>query len=147
MSSDLKLKVKTAIDECKTHAKINHYRTVSDIAEIMNVDTWVLFKWLEKSRIPAEEIPAFEKACGCNALTKCIAEIAGLLTIPAQTGCFAVVKNSADVHLHVANAMFEALKSEGDVIHSKDAVKSISQAIESLAWLRHQISVSGDKNV
>lgn len=146
MASSPKSQIKAAIDECLAQAKHNHYLDTNDIARMMDVDVWVLYKWVEKSRIPVEEIPSFEKACGCNALTKCMAAISGYLTVPAPTGGASVAKTSAVVHLHVASAMFEALESEADATRCKSAVKLISQAIESLAWLRHQISVNGDKN-
>lgn len=145
MASDLKSQIKAAIDECRAHAKLNYFRAVKDIAEIMGVDVWVLSKWVENSRLPVEEIPAFEAACGCNALSKCLAAAGGYMTIPAPTGRYAKVASSAEVHLHVAAAIAESVAAEIDPSSSDEAVMAISKAIESLAWLRNQLSITGGK--
>ena len=143
MESKYKSRIKAAIRKCLGHAKRVHYRGVAEIAKLMGVDKWVLEKWIEHARLPVEEIPCFEMACGCNDLSKCIASIAGYMTIPASTGRFAKAASIAEVHLHVAAAISESVAAEIDPSSADEAVMALSNAIESLAWLRHQLAGKG----
>lgn len=141
MSATLESRIHTAIRECLDHAKRVLYRDVASLAELMSLDNkWVLFKWAETGRIPAIAIPAFEEACGSNALSKCLAEAAGGLTIPAPTGRLARVTTSAETHLLAASAIAKAVSAEIDHSKTDEAIRAINGAIEALAWLRHQLA-------
>lgn len=144
MASKSTSRIKAAIRRCLRHAKRIHYRDVADLANLMGVDKWVLEKWLANARIPVEEIPSFELACGCNDLSKCVASIAGYTTIPASTGRLSRATSAAEVHLHVASAIAESVAAEIDHSLSGKAVIALSNAIESLAWLRRQFYEIGD---
>lgn len=141
MTVALESRIQSAIREYLDHAKRVLYRDVANLAELMSLDNkWVLFKWVETGRIPAVAIPAFEAACGSNALSRCLAEKGGSMTIPAPTGRFARVASSAETHLLVSTAIVKAIAAEIDTSKAGEAVRAINGAIESLAWLRHQLA-------
>ena len=141
MTVALESRIQSAIRECLDHAKRVLYRDVANLAELMSLDNkWVLFKWVETGRIPAVAIPAFEAACGSNALSRCLAEKGGSMTIPAPTGRFARATSSAEAHLLVSTAIVKAITAETDTSKAGEAVRAINGAIESLAWLRHQLA-------
>ncbi|MGQ0711004.1 MAG: hypothetical protein ACT4NV_14805 [Rhodoferax sp.] len=141
MSVPLESRIQTAIRDCLDHAKRALYRDVASVAELMGLENkWVLFKWSETGRMPAIAIPAFEEACGSNALSKCLADAGGTLTIPAPTGRLARVTTSAEAHHVTAMAIAKAVSAEIDPSKTDEAVRAINGAIEALAWLRHQLA-------
>lgn len=141
MTVALESRIRSAINECLDYAKRVLYRDVASLAELMSLDNkWVLFKWVETGRIPAVLIPAFEAACGCNALSRCLAKEGGSMTIPAPTGRFARVASSTETHLLVTTAIATAIAAEINASKAGEAVRAINGAIESLAWLRHQLA-------
>ncbi|SFB28272.1 hypothetical protein SAMN05216248_10451 [Pseudomonas simiae] len=74
------------LELCKDFAKEAHNMSVERIAVEMGVtDQWTVYKWLQTGRMPANMIRPYERACGCDYVTRWIAASAGRLTIVIPT--------------------------------------------------------------
>jgi len=140
--------LETAIQEagaaCLKHAKAQRYRDVSDVATAMGLkNDWVLFKWAQTGRFPAVVIPEFERACGATLLSKCLAESAGLLAIPAPTPEPLAPCSWAQVNSTVAQAMAQAAIAVNAADQQVPAIKAINKAMDALATMRHQLAQDG----
>ena len=126
--------VQAAIRACLHVAKTERYQGIGEIADAMQVSRDVLYKWAQTGRIPATEIPSFERACADVALTRCLAAAQGYLLVPVAIDAPVDQLRLAQVHQHVAEAMLAAVEVDNNAVA---AVRSITKAINSLAALRH----------
>ena len=133
--AELEESARRAIRECADHAKTALYKTIGAIAHEMGEHEWVLYKWIETGRIPATSVPAFERACGCNAVTRSLATAANLLVIQAPLS----KTSSCAEALHLTGrAIALTTRSEKLTGKNKDeAMRALNAAIESLASVRH----------
>ena len=127
--------IAVAIRDCLNTAKAKFYRDIGDVADTMGVNREVLYKWVQTGRIPAVHIAYFEQACGDAALTRALAAAQRFLLVP-EAAQVPLQVDLATVHCQIASAILAAATAQVDVAQTGQAVRSITQAINSLAALR-----------
>ena len=132
------LDIGTAIRDCLSTAKATRYRNINDVAAAMDVSREVLYKWVQTGRIPAVQVPAFEQACADASLTRALAAAQGYLLVPATADSQTPELALATVQSQVAAALLAAATAQVDTAQAGQAVRSITQAIDGLAALRHR---------
>lgn len=137
MNACLLPQIQAAIRDCLHVAKTERYQGIGEIADAMQVSRDVLYKWAQTGRIPATEIPSFERACADVALTRCLVAAQGYLLVPVAIDAPVDQLRLAQVHQHVAEAMLAAVEVDNNAVAAGAAVRSITKAINSLAALRH----------
>ena len=141
MNQPMETAVQVAIQACIAHAKQELYRDIGDVAALMGVNQWVLYKWVQAGKLPAVHIPAFECACGANHLSKCLAAACGLLTIKAPPAAGYTQVDWTLAQWEVAKAMADAAGAAVDPGKTKQALKAVNAAMDALASTRHQLAL------
>ena len=130
--------IQAAIRDGLKTAKAVCYRQINDVADAMGVNRDVLYKWAQTGRMPAVHVPDFEKACADAAVTRVLAAAQGYLLVPISVDTQTPQLDMARVHCQVASAMLAAATAQVDAGQADEAVRTITQAINSLAALRHR---------
>jgi len=98
--------LRQALELCKDHAKDRKNRSVEQIAEEMGLtDHWVVYKWLQTGRIPANLIRPFERACGISYVTRWLAASGDCLLVPVPTGKSIQPRDLADLGSSFGSAL------------------------------------------
>ncbi|MFJ4141443.1 hypothetical protein [Pseudomonas sp. NPDC089734] len=124
-----------ALELCKDFAKDIHNQSVERIAVEMGLsDHWTLYKWLQTGRMPANLIRPYERACGCDYVTRWIAASAGRLTIEMPSGrkCSAEDMQALQELLTTASGKLLAFYSKNS--EADETLAAIQAAMEALAW-------------
>ncbi|MDE1531662.1 hypothetical protein PVE90_18300 [Pseudomonas carnis] len=115
--------------------------SVERIAVEMGVtDQWTVYKWLQTGRMPANMIRPYERACGCDYVTRWIAASAGRLTIVIPTGRNCTAKDMQALQELLTTAAGKLLAFYANNIDADDALAAIQAAMEGLAWHRGNVS-------
>ncbi|MBK3440775.1 hypothetical protein [Pseudomonas lactis] len=134
-----------ALELCKDFAKEIHNLSVERIAVEMGLpDHWALYKWLQTGRMPANLIRPYERACGCDYVTRWIAASAGRLTIEMPSGrkCAAEDMQALQELLTTAAGKLLAFYSKNS--EADATLAAIQAAMEALAW--HNGNVAQTQN-
>lgn len=133
------LDLRDAMDWCIKYAKAKHNRSVDNIAEIIGVNKWTLYKWIADCDMPSRLIWNFEFACGCNYITRYMVERTGkmVVEIPKGKACGApdIQRLQETYHLVVG----ELMKFYGDQTNIDQALQAIQSALEQTAWHRSNV--------
>lgn len=130
-----------ALELCKDHARVKKNMSVEKIADAMGVtDHWIIYKWFQTGRIPANLIHPYEYACGINYVSRWIAASAGNMLVPIPSG--RCLKATDVIELH--NGFGLALQLLTDLYAGKADVQQTLDALTShmvdVAW--HQRNVA-----
>lgn len=129
-----------ALELCKDHARERHNLSVERIAERMGLpDHWAVYKWIQTGRIPANLIPAYEAVCGINFVTRWLAAAAGMLVIAPPTGRDATAADMQVLQELLNTAVGQLLQFYAGKAQAPEALASIQQAMEGLAWHRGNV--------
>lgn len=129
------------LELCKDFAKEAHNMSVERIAVEMGVtDQWTVYKWLQTGRMPANMIRPYERACGCDYVTRWIAASAGRLTIVIPTGRNCTAKDMQALQELLTTAAGKLLAFYAENIDADDALAAIQAAMEGLAWHRGNVA-------
>ena len=129
------------LELCKDFATEAHNMRVERIAVEMGVtDQWTVYKWLQTGRMPANMIRPYERACGCDYVTRWIAASAGRLTIVIPTGRNCTAKDMQALQELLTTAAGKLLAFYAENIDADDALAAIQAAMEGLAWHRGNVT-------
>lgn len=133
-----------AMEACISFALHKHRRTIDHIAADMGLaNKWVLYKWIENSRIPAVLIRPFEAACRCDFITRWLAHSSHQLLIPIPTGRLPkdsdIATLQASLSITATNLIaFAAGREQADTV-----IAAITSAMEHLALHRENVARAG----
>lgn len=130
-----------ALELCKDYAKEAHNMSVERIAIDMGVtDQWTVYKWLQSGRMPANMIRPYERACGCDYVTRWIAASAGRLTIDVPTGRNCTAQDTQALQELLTTAAGKLLAFYAKTCEADETLAAIQAAMEGLAWHRGNVS-------
>lgn len=129
--------VTQAIGACVRHARQTHYRSIAELAKTMLVSTDSLYKWVQTGRIPAVEIPNFEKACGIDALSRALSRAAGNIAV-----CHPQGEQRKEVTTNHLQQQFHQLVGQllDDAADGEVKIGAINAVMDLLAQLRENIA-------
>jgi hypothetical protein len=129
-----------AMELCKDFAKEAHNKGVERIADEMGVtDHWSVYKWLQTGRMPANFILPYERACGCDYVTRWIAASSGRLTIPMPTGRKCTAQDTQALQELLTTATGKLLAFYANNSEADETLAAIQEAMEGLAWHRGNV--------
>ena len=96
-----------ALRDCKDFALQRKQLSVERIATLMGASSDSLYKWLATGRLPANLIPVYELACGCNYVSDFLAAGANRLVIPLPTGRKVTAQELPEINVSCAQAVQE----------------------------------------
>lgn len=123
----------------KDFARERHQLSVERIADLMGVTHDSLYKWLSTGRMPANLIPVYEHACGCQFVTHWLSTSSGKLVIDIPTGRGASAESIQELQqcLHaVVGRLMEFHKGETT---AEVTLSATLAALEDLAWHHHNV--------
>ncbi len=126
--------LRDALRLCKDHALEKKNYSVERIADLMDVSSDLLYKWLSNGRMPASSIPAYEYICGINFVTRWLAASTGHLMIAAPTGRNASASDMQALQEVLHAAAGQLLKFYSGNAVAADVLAAIQQGMEGLAW-------------
>ncbi|MFP4131298.1 MAG: helix-turn-helix transcriptional regulator [Thiohalospira sp.] len=124
---------------CLDYAQHRYNRSVAQVAELIGVSEWTVYKWMSEGSIPTQRLRPFEHATGATYLTQYLAATAQKLVvdIPAGQHC------NEDNLLDLQNAANEAIRlltefyrEDGD---TSQVLEGINQAMKGLAGHRENV--------
>jgi len=65
--------LRDALRLCKDHALERSNYSVERIADLMDVSSDLLYKWLSTGKMPVSSVPAYEHICGISLVTRWLA--------------------------------------------------------------------------
>lgn len=129
-----------ALYQCLQAAKTQGYRSVDAVALAMNVDVWVLRKWVQDNRLPASQIHAFESACGSDALISYLAAERGFVLVPlSQSRDHITVDDALGLQRVVLEGIAAGLSATEPTLNWS-AIDALTTAITALCSLRQRIA-------
>lgn len=129
-----------ALELCKDFAKEIQNKSVDRIADEMGVaDHWSVYKWLQTGRMPANLIRPYERACGCDYVTRWIAASAGQLTIAIPTGRNCTAQDTQALQEVLTTAAGKLLAFYAKNCDADETLAAIQAAMEGLAWHRGNV--------
>lgn len=132
--------LRQALELCKDHARERLNRSVERIADEMGLtDHWIVYKWVQSGRIPANLIRPFERACGIDLVTRWLACSGGRLLVDIPAGRTADPVEMAALQAVVHEAVGRLLQFYAGKAEAGDTLASIQQAMEGLA--SHHLNV------
>lgn len=91
--------LRQALEFCKEYARETKNLSIERIAELMGItDHWIIYKWIQTGRIPANLIAPYEVVCGIDFVTRWLAASSGKLLISMPTG--RALKDADVIELH-----------------------------------------------
>jgi hypothetical protein len=128
------------INACLKHAEEHYGMTVKDIAQVMNVKMWTLFKWLESGRLPLAEVDKFEAACHARYITRHLADTAGLILVTKPRQMETPENALVTINSASANAISAIAAYIGGAKNKQGTAKAIDAAIEALVWQKSRLT-------
>lgn len=133
--------LREALELCKEHAREKLNRGLERVADEMGItDRWIIYKWFQSGRIPANLIRPFETACGIDYVSRWIAASSGRLLVDIPTG--RNLSSSDVVALH--NGFGAALQLLTDFYAQKaqapQTLAALTAHLEDVAWHRANIA-------
>jgi hypothetical protein len=129
-----------AMRACLDYALHKHNRSVAQVAELIGVTEWVVYKWMSDGSIPSKRIRPFEFACDATFVTHYLASSAQKLIIDIPTG----KKTNNEGMMDLQNTLNESVKVlcefyKGD-LQAKDVMGVVTAGIAELASHRENVS-------
>ena len=131
-----------AMRMCKEFALDRHNLSVESIATRMGVTVDSLYKYLGTGRMPANLVPAYEHACGCQFVSLWYAANTGKLVIDRPTGRAVTQTDMVEFNSGFARALqllsdFHANPGQAD---AESVLAALSSHLEQVAF--HHRSVA-----
>lgn len=131
--------LRDALRLCKDYALEKKNYSVERIADLMNVTSDLLYKWLANGRMPASAIPAYEHICGINFVTRWLVISSGHLLIQVPTGRNADAEDMQALQELLHTAVGQLIQFYGGKSDATAALAAIQQGMQGLAW--HKVNV------
>lgn len=131
--------LRDALRLCKDHALEKRRYTVERIADLMSVTPDALYKWLATGKMPANHISSYEHICGINLVTRWLSTSAGFLVIEPPTGRNVKAADMQELQELLTTAVGSLLRFYDKRADATEALASIQQGMEGLAW--HRVNV------
>ncbi|MBB4867202.1 hypothetical protein HNP46_006113 [Pseudomonas nitritireducens] len=126
--------VHAAMKRCFQEAKANRQMSAERVADVLGVNVWRLYKWLETGRLPISYIPAFERACGAHYVTEALAKAnhAVVADFPAGRRPSAAEFHAVQVKLLAATgALVDLEMGKASAEEADEAIWAALQALSS----------------
>ncbi|WP_153117397.1 hypothetical protein [Rhodocyclus tenuis] len=132
--------LRTAFEQDKRTAIIEHRRGIERIAELMNnVKPATLYDWIDEVRMPVHALPAWEHATGGSSVMRYLSSQGGRLLIDIPRGRALVTCDVQGLQRVTHEAIGTLLKfSEGEAT-ADDAMAALLHAMGALAWHRENV--------
>lgn len=127
--------LRNALELCKEHARVVLNLSVERIADAMGLpDHWIIYKWIESGRIPANMIRPFELACGIDFVTRWLAGTNGKLLIDVPSGRDLTETDIVELHNGFGAALallsdFYAGRADADA-----TLAALTSHLQQVAW-------------
>lgn len=126
--------LRQATEWCKEYARQVHNLSVEQIAEGMGLaDHWVLYKWFQNGRMPAVLVPAYERTCGINFVSRWLAASGGRLVIEIPTGKKASAREVNSLQSECSAAIAALIEFYEGKAEADDVRSRLQSAMEGLA--------------
>lgn len=129
-----------AMRACLDYALHKHNRSVAQVAELIGVTEWVVYKWMSDGSIPSKRIRPFEFACDATFVTHYLASSAQKLIIDIPSG----KRVGDDGMMDLQNALNDSVKAlcqfYKDAIDPKEVMQVVTQGIQQLASHRENVA-------
>lgn len=127
--------LRQAMEWCKDYAREVHNFSVESIAEGMGLaDHWTLYKWLQSGRMPAVLIPAYERTCGIDFVSRWLAASGGRLVVKIPSGKKTTAKDVMTLQSEVTNAIAALIEFYNGDREAAETISKIQSAMEGLAY-------------
>lgn len=134
-----------ALRLCKEFAQERRNLSVERIADRMGVTHDALYKWLATGRMPANLIPVYELACGCNFATVWLGSCAGKLVIDMPIGRAADQTEMVELNSGFAAALQLLTNFYADPkADPAETLAALQQHLQQVAW--HSRNVAAHAN-
>ena len=133
--------LKHAMQLCKEFARDQRNVSVERIAEQMGLaDHWILYKWISEGRMPAVMIPRYEDVCGCQFITRWLANTSDHLLIDMPTGrqCKTADMHALQEMLHTTTGALMQFYAGSS--STEDVLNAVKNAMETLGWHHHNVT-------
>lgn len=129
-----------AIELCLEHARAIHNRSVDTVADLMGLtNKWVLYKWMESGRLPANMIAPLQHACGIGYVTRWLAHAERKLLIDIPTGRTATAQDIQELQAAMHEAVGQLIHFYNGKADADQTVAAISAVMQDMAWHRHNV--------
>ncbi len=129
-----------AMELCLEHARVVHNRSVDNVADLMGLtNKWVIYKWMESGRLPANMISPFQHACGIGYVTRWLAQSDRKLLIDIPTGRTATAQDIQELQAAIHEAVGQLIRFYNGKVEADQAVAAITGVMQDLAWHRHNV--------
>ena len=137
--------LRQALEGCKDYAREKRNLSVERIAEQMGLsDHYLLYKWLQTGRMPANMIPPFELACGADFVTRWMAMRNGHLVISIPSGQAARPEDMQVVQSLLNDTLGVLMKFYAGRADAESTLEALNNSISELAWHRENVAKSRD---
>lgn len=139
VSTPIATSLRMAFELCK-QAAFKRRLSIERVAELMNVQAHVLYKWLETERMPIACVPSWEHACGSNAVTTYLAHQAHRLVIDLPRGRATSAQDVQTLQVVLHEATGALMQFAAGRMSGEDTMARLTEGMEALAWHRANVA-------
>jgi len=133
------LDLKDALAWCTRYAKAKHNRSVDQIADLMGVKKWTLYKWIEEADLPLRLLKSFEHACGIDYVSRWQVESNGKLIIEVAIGKKCGPRDINDLQKAYTDTVSKLLGFYDDLADVETTLAAMQTALEQTSWHRSNV--------
>ncbi|PPD36772.1 MAG: hypothetical protein CTY18_03020 [Methylomonas sp.] len=133
------LDLRDAMEWCTKYARAKHNYSVDNIADLMGVNKWTLYKWIADADMPARLIKPFEHVCGVNYVSKWLVESAGKMVVDIPKGKKCGVNDLQRLQASYHDSVGELIRFYDGGADVEKTLSAIQAALEQTAWHRSNV--------
>lgn len=133
--------LRDAFVKCKDYARDAQNLSVERIAELMGLaDQHSLYKWLANGRMPAVLIPAYERVCGIDFVSRWFVVSSGKLVINVPTGRTAGAEDTQNLQAVLTSATGALIEFYAGRAKAEEVLAAVQAGLEALAYHRGNVA-------
>ncbi len=137
--------LRQALEGCKDFAREKKNLSVERLAEQMGLaDHYLLYKWLQTGRMPANMIPPFELACGADFVTRWMTMRNGHLVISIPAGQASHPEDMQVLQGLLNDTLGVLMRFYAGRADAESTLSALNTALAELSWHRENVAKSGD---